>query len=73
MKNHIKRHFNIVEGICNVCELSFKWYHDLTKHAHSFHKHQMEMIKCEISDNLRISVAVLKDPVLPKSIAMLLD
>ena len=39
LRNHVKRHFDIVEALCEVCPVikSFKWRFDLSKHLRQTH------------------------------------
>ena len=38
--NHLKKHFNLIEGVCLTCAASFKWKFDLKRHVSHFHKHE---------------------------------
>ena len=36
--NHIKKHFDLVQGICLSCSATFKWKFDLKRHLKNIHK-----------------------------------
>ena len=39
IRNHVKRHFDLIEAYCTICEetVCFKWRFDLNKHLKQFH------------------------------------
>ena len=57
--NHVKRHFDVVEAVCEVCRKvkTFKWRFDLQKHLRYAHKYEdFKVIKKEI-DGFDVSIA----------------
>ncbi len=72
--NHMKRHFNLIEGVCITCSASFKWKFDLKRHVSHFHKN--EVVKTQFIKFQGFSVMVCKKDmpiVLNDKIAFLLN
>ena len=74
MTNHIKKHMELVEGICDICSIKFKWKFDLKKHVKTFHAKnnvatEMQMVKFQ---DYFVYIA-FKKQVISNSIAMLLN
>ena len=73
INNHIKKHFNIIEGLCTICKVCFKWRFDLLKHIRNYHSSESNiMTKTMNITNLTITVA-FEEKQQPSSIQMLLN
>lgn len=59
IRNHIKRHLNIVEAYCLICPdpVTFKWRFDLSRHLQRFHNAQQVSTRSVKIDGFIIYVA----------------
>ena len=57
MINHVRKHFNIIEGICDICYISVKWKSDLKKHIKNFHSTSPIKIEILMLENYEVIVA----------------
>ena len=73
IRNHVKRHFHIIEAFCTICEevVSFKWRFDLNKHLIQFHKRDAFEINQVKEDGFDIHIA--KRASLSPSLARILN
>eukprot|EP00834_Sanchytrium_tribonematis_P001727 NODE_44_length_33449_cov_1.575742.p27 type:complete len:177 gc:universal NODE_44_length_33449_cov_1.575742:9160-9690(+) len=72
MSNHIRKHFDIVEALCDGCLIKFKWKSDLNKHCKIYHKNEgIKVHLIKIRGNF-VSIAY-QEPNTLNSIAMLLN
>eukprot|EP00835_Amoeboradix_gromovi_P004886 NODE_412_length_9112_cov_0.674692.p6 type:complete len:141 gc:universal NODE_412_length_9112_cov_0.674692:5246-4824(-) len=72
--NHLKKHFNNIEGICLTCKTRFKWRFDLKRHVSNFHKNEKtKTFMVKIHENSVLICRVDDPKVLNKKIALLLN
>ena len=67
IKNHVKRHLELVEAVCVICEgeINFKRRFDLNKHLKQFHEEGSYSIDVIRVDDFDIYIA--RTPEQPKS------
>ena len=74
--NHLKKHFKIVEAVCELCPVvkSFKWRFDLSKHLRITHEDQLYEIEQKRIEGFNIYIAIpIVASVLPVSLQNLLN
>ena len=76
VRNHVKKHFNIIEASCSVCDtvVFFKWRFDLNKHLKQFHPPGTYTIDIQSIDGFDVYNAItpIKSP-MSESLAKILN